>query len=475
LKPCLSTAILVIAGCASFAHAQRPLSDPAFGGHGDGIARFRISANDQARDTALAAAVLADGRLVLGGTMEASGQTRFQFARLTPDGAPDTTFGSDGSGAFALDLPSVTTMTHLIASDEHAILFAGTTLHNTGIIGKVDDRGMLDSRFGQDGLRVVDVERFLEGGIVYRPLRLLRLRSGRTLVVGFALSGQPSACAALLRLTEDGALDRTFADDGVACLAPHTDAPPLALGTMVTEAGDGTLFLTGGAYHDGGSGFDMFVARMDANGRPDADFGSDGSGFAYVGFDSGGGLHDIAHDIAIDGANRIVVAGAVAAPWSDNDFDMGIARLLADGRIDASFAEGGRLQFSPPIDGGSTEVAQDIALVDGNRVLVGGWSKEQRQVATLLMLDDSGRLDPHFGDGGVFRQAATTAPEDEVVAVVPHNFLQAGDHLYLFGSIPVGEPLPDLHRRWAFAATRYVLPLFDDGFDAAPEPTGTHR
>ena len=66
----------------------------------------------------------------------------------------------------------------------------------------------------------------------------------------------------------------------------------------------------------------MFVARLTADGRPDATFGNEGSGFAFVDFDSGGELHDIAHDIAIDDGDRIVIAGSVAAPSNSNDFDM---------------------------------------------------------------------------------------------------------------------------------------------------------
>ncbi|WP_395682164.1 hypothetical protein [Dokdonella sp.] len=449
---------------------MRPIRDPAFGGRNDGIARIRISADDTARDTARAAVALPDGRLVLGGMTQAAERIRFQFARLKGDGSPDATFGQEGNGAFVLDVEDISAMTHMLAPDEHTLLFAGTTLESTGIIGKVDDHGVLDKTFGEAGLRFVDASLFIDAGTLYTPMRLVPLRSNKTLVVGFAFSSL-SACAALLRLTETGELDTTFGNDGAACLAPQRDNQQWALGTGAVETADGTLYLTGAAYHQGGNGFDMFVARLTADGRLDTQFGNEGSGFAFANFDSGGDLHDIAHDIAIDDGNRIVIAGSVAAPSNGNDFDMGIARLLPDGSLDPSFANEGRLQFSVSLDGSSTDAAQDIELIEGNRLLIGGWSKERQQIATLLMLDERGRLDPRFGTGGVFQQAATSAPDDDVIAVVPHNLLRAGDHIYLFGSVPVGDPLPDSSRPWAFAATRYVLPLFDDGFDEVPSPT----
>ncbi|MGN6520588.1 MAG: hypothetical protein ACTHK2_14285 [Dokdonella sp.] len=466
-----------LAGTSVFgAAATPPHADPAYGGLDDGIARMRIDHDDGARDAAATAVGMPDGRLLLGG-ISSNGpvaERRFAVAMFTADGRPDTSFGPDGSGRFVMSLGDASDLVGVASVDDGNLLVLGSTLRNDGVLVKLDRRGAYVRGFGDGGLRVLEAGTFLDGGIIFRPMRLLPLRGGGILVVGYAMSNT-SACAGVARLTEDGAFDASFAGDGAICIAPARTPgeAPFAFGNNAYERDDGRLLIVGSALHASGADLDMFVAQVEEDGSLGVAFGTEGTGFAFVGF--GSGDSDYAHAIDLDSLGRIVVAGPVSPPSSNIDVHLGIARLLADGRLDTAFAVDGRRELDDALLGAGSQAALDVRIVDGDRVLVGGWAAEEERVAMTVMLRADGHLDATYGQNGVFRQAAPAAPEDGIVSPAPHSLLLAGDYLYFVGSIPVGAPLPDFSRNTAFAATRYVLPLFNDDFDVAATPTPSRR
>ena len=469
----IAVAMSAMAFLSSFATAANPpYSDPAYGGLGDGIARVRINTGDGAGDAATAASAMIDGRIVLGGvtgTANQAGSRRLAFARLTQNGDSDPSFGPAGSGRIVLPLGDIDSLLGVEATAGGPLLFLAATAQNTVLVGKIDQQGGFVSSFGQNGVRSIAAARFIENGTIFRPLNLKVLSDGAILVVGIAMSNT-SVCAAIARLTADGAFDAGFAGGGTLCLAPPRDLPPYALGADAVELADGHLLVSGSAYRTGGAGRDMFVARLAASGAIDAGFGVDGNGFAFVGFDQGGSLDDSARGIAVDSRGRIVIAGGVASDVSANDIDIGVARLFGDGRIDLSFGVEGKFVIGDwELDAGQ-QGATDVRILAGDRILVGGWSQGEERVSIALMLAEGGYRDEYFGEFGLFRQAASTAPEGTIVIPQVHNLLLAGDHLHFFGSIPVGPPLPDFSRNHAFAVARYVMPLFADGFDIVIKP-----
>ncbi|HEY6942133.1 hypothetical protein [Dokdonella sp.] len=466
-----------IAGTSAFGTAATPPHpDPAYGGLGDGIARMRIDHDDGAKDAAATAVGMPDGRLLLGGVTSngLAAERRFAVAMFTADGSPDTSFGPEGSGRFVMGLGDASDLVGIAAVDDGNLLVLGSTLRNEGVLAKLDRRGAYAAGFGDAGLRVLKAETFLDGGTIFRPMRLLPLRDSGILVVGYAMSNT-SACTGVARLTADGAFDESFAGDGAICIAParRTAADAVfAFGNNAYERDDGSVLIVGSAHHATSADLDMFVAHVEEGGSLDVAFGAEGTGFAFANFGSGDSGY--AHGIDVDSLGRIVIAGPVSPPSSNIDVHLGIARMHADGRLDTAFAVDGRREIDDAVLGAGSQAALDVRIVDGDRVLIGGWAAEEERVAMTVMLRADGLLDDAYGQNGIFRQAVATAPEDGIVSPAPHSLLLAGDYLYFFGSIPVGAPLPDVSRNTAFAATRYVLPLFNDGFDIAATPNATH-
>jgi uncharacterized delta-60 repeat protein len=288
--------------------------------------------------------------------------------------------------------------------------------------------------------------------------RVLPLADGKLIVLGVAVyDGGNRACMAVARLLASGATDTGFgAGRGSVCLAPAlSTGAGMAYAMDGRVLDDGRLLLAGMATHSGGSGYDMSVARLLPDGQFDSGFGPGHDGWAFVGFDQGGTLADAACAMAVDGAGRIVLAGIVEQPAG---FDVAVARLSASGEADAAFGLGGRGVSLGLAMSGVDPAAIDVqALADG-RILVGAYA-DANGAALAAMYAASGQLDPRFGSGGLFVQAGPAAPASAVVQ--GRRLRLAGDHLYFIGNS--ASPVNANNRD--FAATRYLLPLFRDGFD----------
>jgi uncharacterized delta-60 repeat protein len=101
----------------------------------------------------------------------------------------------------------------------------------------------------------------------------------------------------------------------------------------------------------------------------------------------------VAHAVAIDHHDRIVLAGYTLADHPD----IVLARFTPSGRLDPAFGEGGKVVT----DLGANDYAFDLAIQDDGGIVVVG---ERQAAATDRMVVQryrpNGTLDPDFGDGG---------------------------------------------------------------------------
>lgn len=277
---------------------------------GDGKAFINFDAGGTNDDRGLDAVQLANGKLILVGSAEVTGQgTDFAIARLNVDGSRDTSFDGDGR----------------------------VTLHFD-----------LDPTFKDEIASSVAID-----------------ASGNILVAGIAPHGTASNNElAIARLTPSGALDPNFGGDGRVTVGFDIggnfddEALELLIGP------DGAIYVTGVATDNG---YDFAAVKLLPDGTPDPTFGNGGK--ATVPFDLGDTNSDPAYGAALQADGKLVLSGFAAV--SPGNSDIALARLGTDGQLDPSFGFAGK-QVIPLDLGGSLFDAAVRARIEDGYLIIGG-------------------------------------------------------------------------------------------------------
>ena len=182
-----------------------------------------------------------------------------------------------------------------------------------------------------------------------------------------------------------GALDNSFGTEGNVLTAFSTGVGA-DYGQAMTINGDGKIIVVG--YSDSR---DMELVCYNAVGTLDTNFGDGGRVILDL-----GGL-DRPQAVAVQSDGKIVVAGYILVSGSGN-YDFVLARYNIDGTLDLSFSDGGRMIT----DFGSTDSGRSIAIQNDDKILVAGyaWISGQGYNFALARYTADGRLDPSFGDDG---------------------------------------------------------------------------
>jgi uncharacterized delta-60 repeat protein len=315
-------------------------------------------------------AVDSTDRLVIAGNFfdPSTGNVDFAVARLTRDGALDTTFDSDGMQTIDFDSHSDSAYSVAVDSADR-VLVAGTsyrisTGENDFAVARLTTLGALDLDFDADGKQTIDF------GSSYDDARRVAVDSfGRVILTGFSYQpiGTTGNDFAVARLTADGALDPSFNTDGKQVI-DFGSADESYIYSIALDSADRVL-LAGASYQDV-TGNDLFVARLTSDGALDTTFDSDG--MQTIDFGSADDYVYSYGGVAVDSAGNVILAGysdrdATAA----NDYDFAVARLTTDGALDTSFSIDGKLT----IDFGTLDDGADAVAIDSqDRIVVAGWS-----------------------------------------------------------------------------------------------------
>ncbi len=148
----------------------------------------------------------------------------------------------------------------------------------------------------------------------------------------------------------------------------------------------------------------------------------------------------VAQDVAVDAFGRAVVAGT-------NGGSGVVARVLPQGTIDTTFANGGTRQLGTAI--------RDVDVMPDGRILLAG---SQRDAALLARLTADGALEQGFGTGGPGGGVVTFGPEGR-----PAGFDDA-----------TVDPIGGIYATGDREGARMLLARFDDrGFpDSTLQPAG---
>lgn len=204
---------------------------------------------------------------------------------------------------------------------------------------RADADGLLDAGWGNGGLAV------LPPGAQMTVFGLTADAASRIIVVGYRFDADDGDYdLAVARFTADGALDFTFAANGLAIIEMEglVGFGEFESGVSATALADGSIVIAGGIERPGNPSASYFlVAHLDADGALVPGFGISGVNYGTFEQAPGLGLSDFAADIALDPAGFVVLGGTGRATGGGANDDLGVARLhLAQATVDAIFADG---------------------------------------------------------------------------------------------------------------------------------------
>lgn len=279
-----------------------------------------------------------DGKLVVAGYNGDGFNGYIALARYNADGSLDASFDGDGILSTAIGLPRDDRAYSVIQQTDGKLVVAGSSYNNGRYWGEDWDRqeialvrynedGSLDTSFDGDGKLTITV-----GGEFNAATSVIQQSDGKLVVAGFNTDDRVTTDFALVRYNEDGSLDTSFDSDGV--LTTEIGSSDDTAFSMIQQA-DGKLVVSGFSRHfSNGLNDDFALVRYNTDGSLDTSFGSGGKLTTAIGTNV-----DYGQSVIQQSDGKLVVAGS---SYSDN-LDLALARYNANGSLDASFGNGGKL------------------------------------------------------------------------------------------------------------------------------------
>ncbi|WP_169742460.1 choice-of-anchor U domain-containing protein [Comamonas granuli] len=327
-------------------------------------------------------ALLPDGKLVLAGYSYIGTQNYISLIRLNTDGTLDSSFSADGKLLLPSDAGKSNGIYGMGLQPDGKMVLIGNTnggkSDGTYFLMRLGADGTVDTDFNGTGTHYINIGNGEDGGhaVAIQP-------DGKILAAGTSVRNG-NYDFSLARLNADGSLDTSFGTDGTV-VVPVGSYRDLGLG--VTLQPDGKIIMVGTAQTVNGAIWNFGIIRLNPDGSLDSSF--NGAGKQQVSF---GGTSDDAWNVAVQADGKIVVSGL-----SGGEF--GIARLNADGSMDASFGAGGKQYFY--VGGGEAESHSLILQPDGKIVMAGMARNGSNSLDFALMrLNPNGSPDTSFNANG---------------------------------------------------------------------------
>jgi len=277
---------------------------------------------------------------------------------------------------------------------------------------------------------------------------LIALASGALAAAALASSGQP------------GAVDKTFANQGIASFG---SGPAANISFIAAEAvqPDGKVVMVGPTKPDQNQDTEMGVVRLNRNGSLDTTFGG-GTGAVLIDFGTSSGNSASATSVAIQRNGDIVVVGAADVGGIDQ---IGVARLTPSGSLDTTFGSNGTALVATgdtPQDPPET-VGVAVQPADQKIVVVGTQNHASGSGFQVSRLTTGGQLDNGFnGSGTVVTQIGPTTSESTAAAVA----IQSDGKIVVAGNGTTGTGAMD------FQVARYTN---TGGLDTTFNGSGTNE
>ncbi len=217
----------------------------------------------------------------------------------------------------------------------------------------------------------------------------VRLAPARRRIVAFTL-----AAGIGIAFAAPGDLDTGFGDNGLLSLTIGDYSESRA--NSIVQQVDGKLVLAGVTTGIVDSS-DFVVVRLLADGTKDATFGVDGIATADF-----GESRDFTNAMIQQSDGKLVLAGGTSFEPATESSDIALARFNADGSLDATFDDDGRVTLDINLIDHASDLIQQA---DGKLVIAGvskstttDWPGPGR--AIFARFNANGSLDTTFGSGG---------------------------------------------------------------------------
>ena len=240
--------------------------DPMFGG-GDGWLRIDHAVGLSENMNAIH--LLPDGGFLLAGVTQVSAtQGDLTLHARLASGDPDLSFGGGDGVVFAPVGPGFSSATSIHRFDDGRILLGGYIADTEFALFRFTSSGVLDATFDGDG--IVRTEIAPEWGA--QSIAMGVWPDGRIVLAGAGMGPESvDSDIVVARYTASGALDATFAGDGIAI----TDLGNEELGLGLTIRADGGVVV--GGWGTTPSGYtEILLVGYASNGALDAEFGDAG-------------------------------------------------------------------------------------------------------------------------------------------------------------------------------------------------------
>ena len=300
--------------------------DTTFGTDGIIIAAFSTQ-----YDTLNAVEVQADGSIVVGGYT----QNDFLLARFTPNGQPDSSFGTNGvvltNYYMSIVSSSEDGINCIAIQDDGKILVGGFANYFSSspyAIARYNTDGTLDNTFGTDGKTLLNHNFNLSSG-EKEIFDIIITAEGQFYAVGKAEQSHNSAYfdQMIAKFNSDGSLDTSFAVNGVRHFSLNFDS----LFKEIKFQDDGKMVIVGNR------GVAMTIVRLTENGILDPSFNEDGR--HTPAFPSLGGVAGFAESVSIQPDGKILMSGTVNGDGSEPTSV--VVRYLPNGEFDPTFSDDG--------------------------------------------------------------------------------------------------------------------------------------
>lgn len=299
--------------------------------------------------------------------------------------------------------------------------------------------GSLDPTFGDGGKVITSVN-----GVIDRAYGTVIQNDGKIVVAGYtysSISGNDFVC---IRYNENGSLDTTFGNNGIATFDLQMGSDDVA--NSIDIQTDGKLVLAG--YSDDGSNKDGAVIRLNTDGTLDTSFGNSGKVFTNFSVSSFNPIRQDEYKVVkIHHLTGNIVVGGISY-LTDIDSEAIFARYTSDGELDTTFSDDGMLINLPkPIEGWDfLFTIEDLAIKSNGKITAVGWIKP----ITGTLWHYATHYECRLNSNGTFDTTFATTGYDTMLFATSDNksysvILNPDDSFYYGGNHPWNNNNNRLH------------------------------